>query len=344
MKLLFRGLLVVVCILAVLAGAGIAYLALRRPAQRPPSSERIEATPARLVRGEYLVDHVSDCLLCHSEARFERFGLPRVPGTAGKGGFAFGKDFGIPGVLPARNITPDRETGIGSWTDGEILRAIREGVDRDGHALFPMMPYGAYRHMSDEDASAIVVYLRSLPPIRNAVRPKRIDFPVNLLVKGAPQPLSGPVAAPDAKADPIAYGRYLTVIAGCKGCHTPESRPGQPIPGRAYSGGQTFKGPWGRNVTPNLTPHADAYLGRATKEEFVGRFRSFAGLTGEAAPVATRGRNTLMPWLAFSGMTDEDLGAIYAFLKTLPPIENRVNAFPDAPDLAPEPPAKTAGR
>ena len=141
MKLLFRGLLVVVCILAVLAGAGIAYLALRRPAQRPPSSERIEATPARLVRGEYLVEHVSDCLLCHSEARFERFGLPRVPGTAGKGGFAFGKDFGIPGVLPVRNITPDRETGIGSWTDGEILRAIREGVDRDGHALFPMMPY-----------------------------------------------------------------------------------------------------------------------------------------------------------------------------------------------------------
>ena len=93
-------------------------------------------------------------------------------------------------------------------------------------------------------------------------------------------------------------------------------------------------------MTPNLTPHKDAYLGQATKAEFIGRFRSFASLTGDAAPVASKGRNTLMPWLALSGATDEDLGSIYDFLKSLAPVENRVNAFPDAPEPAPETPGK----
>jgi mono/diheme cytochrome c family protein len=340
MKRLIKGLVLVVGVLAVLAGAGVLVLAVKKPAQRPASSEKIEATPARLARGEYLALHVVDCLLCHSEARFDRFGLPRIPGTEGKGGFRFGKEFDIPGVVYARNITPDPETGIGAWTDGEVLRAVREGVDRDGSTIFPMMPYSSYHEMGDEDARAIVAYIRTLRPVRNAVPAKRIDFPVNLLVKGAPKPLDGPVVAPDPGKDRVAYGRYLTVIAGCLGCHTPESRPGQLIPGREYAGGRTFKGPWGRNVTPNLTPHKDAYLGRATKEEFIGRFRSFASLTGDAAPVASKGRNTLMPWLALSGMTDEDLGAIYDFLKTLPPIENKVEPFPDAPEPAAE--AKTA--
>jgi len=340
MKRLIRGLLLVVCVLAVLLGAGVAFLYAKKPAQRAPSAEKIEPTPTRLARGTYLAEHVVDCLMCHSQGKFDRFGIPRVPGTEGKGGFAFGKDFDIPGIVYARNITPDPETGIGAWTDGEILRAMREGVDRHGDALFPMMPYAAYHEMSDEDARAIVVYMRALRPVRNAVPPKKVNFPVNLLIKGAPKPVEGALVAPDSK-DAVAYGKYLTIIGGCRGCHTPEPRPGQPIPGRDYSGGRTFKGPWGRNVTPNLTPHKDAYLGRATKEEFIGRFRSFATLTGDAAPVASPGRNTLMPWLALSGATDEDLGAIYDFLKTLPPVENKVNPFPDAPDPAPE---KTAGK
>lgn len=340
MKKLMRGLLLGIAALALAVGALVAYLSSKKPLQRPPEAGTFEATPARRARGEYLALHVVDCLLCHSEARFDRYGIPRVPGTEGKGGFVFGKDFGIPGTLPSRNITPDPETGLGRWTDGEILRAIREGVDRHGDALFPMMPYGAYREMSDEDARSLVVYLRSLKPIRNAVPKKKIDFPVNILVKGAPKPVAGPIVAPDAKKDEVAYGRYLAVIGGCKGCHTPETRPGQPIPGREFAGGQVFRGPWGRNVSSNLTPHPDAYLGKATKAEFIGRFRSFASLGGDAAPVATKGRNTLMPWLALSGATDEDLGAIYEFLKTVPPVENRVNPFPDAE----EPGTKTAGR
>jgi hypothetical protein len=102
------------------------------------------------------------------------------------------------------------------------------------------------------------------------------------------------------------------------------------IADKAFSGGWMMQGPWGRNYTANLTPHKDAYLGRATRDEFIGRFRSFASITAENAPPAQPGRNTIMPWLAFSQLTDEDLGAIYDYLKTVKPIENRVNAFPDA--------------
>lgn len=111
----------------------------RRPAQRPPSTERIERTPARLVRGAYLVEHVADCLTCHSDLRADRYGMPIKPGTVGQGGFAFGKEFAVPGVVCAQNITPDPENGIGTWTDGEVLRAVREGVDKNGNALFPML-------------------------------------------------------------------------------------------------------------------------------------------------------------------------------------------------------------
>jgi hypothetical protein len=83
-------------------------------------------------------------------------------------------------------------------------------------------------------------------------------------------------------------------------------------------------------VTANLTPHPSTFMGRATKEEFIGRFRAFANFTAENAPPAPKGRNTLMPWIAYSGMTDEDLGAIYDYLKTVTPVDNKVNSFPDA--------------
>ena len=338
MKKLIRFALFTAFGLVVLAGIAVAALALRRPAQRPPSTERIEGTPARLARGAYLVEHVADCLTCHSDLRADRFGIPLKPGTAGQGGLPFGKEFAVPGVVCAQNITPDPEHGLGAWTDGEVLRALREGVDRNGVALFPMMQYKAYRVFSDEDAKSIVAYLRTLAPVKHAVPVRRLDFPVNLLVKLEPKPLDGPVTAPDPKTDRLGYGRYLAIVGGCHECHTPHDGKGQLLPGRDYAGGWEMKGPWGRNVTANLTPHPDAYLGKATKAEFIGRFKSFESLTGDNAPPAPKGRNTVMPWLPLSGVTEDDLGMLYDFLKTLPPIENKVNSFPDAVD-APAPKA-----
>ena len=317
----------VLIVIALIAG-GISWLALRKPASRPASAEKIEVTPVRLARGQYLVDHVSDCLGCHSD-HVQTFGFPVKPGTEGQGGFIFDKNLGFPGVVAAQNITADPANGLGQWTDGEILRAIREGVDRKGDALFPMMPYQHLRSLDDEDAKSIVVYLRTLAPIDHSVPAKHIDFPVNLFVKFAPQPITGPVAAPDRK-DSVAYGKYLTTIAGCYECHTAHDDHNALIPGKAFAGGWEMRGPWGRNFTANLTPHSETYMGRATKAEFIGRFQSFASLNASTSPAAPPGRNTIMPWLAFSKMTDDDLGAIYDYLRTLAPVANKVNSFPDA--------------
>ncbi len=133
--------LVLVVGIAVLIG----WLAAKKPAMRVPSAEKIEATPERLARGKYLVENVTHCLGCHSDAFFDRFAIPTRPGTEGQGGFVFDKKLSVPGVVQAQNITSDPTNGIGGWTDGEVMRAIREGVNRDGEAMFPMMPYPNYR-------------------------------------------------------------------------------------------------------------------------------------------------------------------------------------------------------
>jgi mono/diheme cytochrome c family protein len=306
----------------------ISWLIIRKPAQRPASAEKVEATPARLARGKYVVHNVSDCLGCHSD-HVGKFGFPVKPGSEGQGGFIFDKNLGFPGVVAAQNITPDPEFGLGKWTDGEIMRAFREGVDRNGDALFPMMPYQHLRNMCDEDAKSVVAYLRTLKPIHRSVPPKHIDFPVNLFVKFAPKPLDHPVAAPDPH-DSVKYGEYLTRIGGCIECHTPHDEKNQLITEKLFGGGWEMRGPWGRVITANLTPHPDSYIGRATKAEFIGRFKAFASFDPATAPDAPKGRNTVMPWNSFAGMSDQDLGAIYDYLKTVKPVANKVNTFPDA--------------
>jgi mono/diheme cytochrome c family protein len=316
----------VLLIIALIAGA-VTWLAVRKPASRPPSAEKIEATPERLARGRYVVEHISDCLECHSD-HVLRYGIPVKPGTEGQGGYIFDKNIGFPGVVAAQNITPDADFGLGKWSDGEILRAMREGIDRNGDALFPMMPYEHFRNMSDDDAKAVIVYLRALKPIHKSVPPKHIDFPVNLFIKFAPKPVEGEVKTPDPH-DSVAYGKYLATIGGCYECHTPHDDKGTRIAEKAFSGGWEMKGPWGRNFTANLTP-AGPYMSHATKEEFIGRFKAFAAFDANTAPEAPAGHNTVMSWTAFAGMTENDLGAIYDYLKTVKPIENKVVTFPDA--------------
>ena len=128
-----------IALLALAAGAlGYGYLSLRQPATAPPLAIKVEMTPERIERGRYLFQYVADCDGCHSERDFSRFGGPIVESGRGKGGL-FPPELGLPGTIAAANITPDQETGIGAWTDGEKIRAIREGVDRDGRTLFPMM-------------------------------------------------------------------------------------------------------------------------------------------------------------------------------------------------------------
>src|SRR5580765_1894530 len=192
MKTFLKALGGLLLVMLALAAGVLIWLTVKKPAAHPPSAEKFEATPARMARGEYLVQHVSDCLGCHSDYEL-KFGIPVKPGTEGIGGYIFDKKVGFPGVVAAQNITSHPTDGLGHWSDGEIIRAMREGIDRNGDALFPMMPYQHFSLMCDDDAKAVVAYLRTLKPIPNRVPAKKLDFPVNVIVKFLPKPLSGPV-------------------------------------------------------------------------------------------------------------------------------------------------------
>src|SRR5215472_6686641 len=212
-------LLLVLGVVIVVPAAGVGYLYIRKPAQAPALSIKVPMTPERIARGKFLFTTIADCDGCHSQRDFSRVGGPVVVSGRGQGNVLSSFIFELPGTVVAPNLTPDPETGLGNWTDGEKIRAIREGVDRDGRALFPMMPYQGYRNMSDEDVQAVVAYLDSLPPIKNPLPKTQLAFPVSVLIKSAPKP-AGSVPSPDLN-DKMKRGEYLVAIAGCGDCHTP---------------------------------------------------------------------------------------------------------------------------
>src|SRR3954471_6394697 len=203
---------VVVCV----AVAGASYMVFRSPAMAPPPDVKVQMTPERIARGKYIFT-LSDCSGCHSGRDFSRFDGPVIESQRGQG-VEFPKEMGLPGRIASRNITMDVETGIGGWTDGEKIRAIREGISRDGTMLFPMMPYERFRQMSDEDVMSLVAYLNTLAPVKHKVERSQVDFPVSILMRSAPQP-AGAVPQPD-RSNRLRYGGYLAGLAGCAGCHT----------------------------------------------------------------------------------------------------------------------------
>ena len=235
----------------------------------------------------------------------------------------------MPGVVVASNITPDVETGIGSWSDGEKIRSIREGVDRDGNALLPMMPYTDYRLMSDMDVESVVAYLNSLAPIRHALPKTRVDFPINLLIKSVPRPV-GHVAPPE-RSDPQKYGKYLAALAGCGGCHTPKHK-GRRLVGMDFAGGEIISSQAGSVVTANITPDLDTGIGKWSPAFFQKKIYEYKDYAEHGSPPMAGPQSfTLMPWLAFSGLTREDLGAIYAFLRSVKPVRHLVETHPSFP-------------
>ncbi len=309
---------------------------LGKPSVRPASAEAVEKTPDQVARGEYLVEHVLFCMDCHSDRQDNRYGYPPKRDRLGGGGsLCWDEDMGLKGFkLCAPNITSDVETGIGGWTDGEVMRAIREGVNKHGTALFPVMPYTEYASLADDDVRAVVAYLRTLPPVNNKVPERILPGPLNIIVRFMPKPLDAPVPQPD-RNDPVAYGKYLTTVGGCKSCHTPVDEQHRPLPGREFSGGQTFEHKVFGNVqSANITPHATGLANRS-QAEFISLFKAFADPEVQAMEVKHE-NNTVMPWLALSGMQEQDLVAVYAYLRTVPALENVVvkrprPALPEAP-------------
>src|SRR5207244_1258264 len=133
-------------------------------------------------------------------------------------GTVFGEGSELPGKLNASNLTPDKETGAGNWTDDMLARAIREGIGHDGRTLFPLMPYVNYREMPDEELASVIVYLRTLAPVRNSLPQTEIIFPVKYLIRGAPEPVTASVSQPDL-SDPVKRGAFLVRMASCADCH-----------------------------------------------------------------------------------------------------------------------------
>lgn len=313
---------------AVLLGGGAAYLGLRKPAMRPAANLRVAMTPERIERGKYLFEYAAGCADCHSGRDFSKFGGPIIAGRTGAG-LAFPRELGLPGELVAPNITPDKETGIGSWTDGEKIRAIREGVSRDGRALFPFMPYMNFARMSDGDVESVVAYMNTLPAVNNDPGRTRLDFPLSLLVKGMPQPLAGPVPQPD-RSDRVKYGEYLAAIGDCMTCHTLAER-GNPVKGMEFAGGREFQIGSLLVKSANITPDETSGIGKWDEARFVSKFKGYANMHAGNAPAANQSNFTLMPWLVYSRMEEDDLKALYAYLRTVKPVFNPVETHPPQP-------------
>jgi hypothetical protein len=316
----------IVLLLVVLVAAALTYVKTMLPNIGAAEEITVELTPERIERGRYLANTVTVCMDCHSTRDWSKFSGPITPGTLGQGGDRFDQSVGMPGVFYAKNITP---TGIGRYTDGELFRVITTGVNKEGKAMFPLMPFLYYGKMDREDIYSIIAYIRTLEPIAHAVAESVPDFPMNFIINTLPQ-----MAAPQPRPDPsdqLAYGAYLVNASGCVECHTQVEK-GQIIKSLAFSGGREFMFPDGGIVrSSNISSDPKTGIGRWTERQFVARFKNFADSAYTPPTVGVGEYNTIMPWTMYGGMKEEDLMSIFTFLQTVEPIANKVTLFSPPP-------------
>lgn len=311
--------LAALCMIAIAAVYTTACNNSKKEPQAGASKE--DSLKSMIARGEYLVHHVTLCLDCHSIRDTGKFSLPVVPGTEGGGsGFPFGKAEGIPGEVTPPNITP---FALKDWTDEEITRAITRGINKKGDTLFPIMPYQHYSKMTKEDILSIVAYMRTLKPIERTTAPRKLEIPMSML---------GPL--PDGNldnnkmpdpSDKVKYGEYITNAAVCSECHTPMGPQG-PDFSKVFAGGFVFNLPMFKVAVANITPDSATGIGSWTEEMFVSKFKNNS--SDEMVNRHPGKENSIMPWTMYGKMKDEDLKAIYAFLRTVRPISNKVEKFP----------------
>jgi hypothetical protein len=312
-------------IVIIVVASILTYVKLGLPNVQEAQDLRIEYTQERIERGKYLANSVMICMDCHSQRDYSKFAAPMKPGTFGAGGELFGTEMGFPGNFYSPNLTPYH---LKEWTDGELFRAITAGVSKDGRALFPIMPYPNYAQVDKEDIYSVIAYIRTLDPVANDVPPSEAAFPMNFIINTIPKdPTFGTL--PDKK-DMIAYGKYLVTSASCGDCHTRQEK-GEPVEGMYLAGGMEFPLP---NKTilrsANITPDTETGIGKLTEEEFLSKFTAYRDSTFVPKEVKAGEFNTLMPWIFYSRMKDEDLKAIYAYLKSVPPVRNNVEKFQPA--------------
>ena len=272
---------------------------------RPYPSITASTDSTVILRGKHLVFGAAHCADCHSKSNNDSL-LSLGMDVPLSGGFVF--DLPI-GKIYSRNITPDRETGIGKYTDGEIARALRYGVYPDGTVVFDFMPF---HNMSDEDMTAVISYLRVQKPVRHEVPENDLNLLGNAVKAFLVKPVGpdGEVPQRVISDSSAAYGKYLANnVANCGGCHTERDISGA-FTGEPFAGGGEIEG----YFPPNLTTDSTARIFNWSQQNFLDRFRM--GKLISKSP---------MPWPSFKRMNDTELKAIYAYLKTLPAVKSKIN-------------------
>ncbi len=308
LKVILKVAAALVVLVVVAAGSLVAYASATwdrgRYASYPLPDLRATTDSATIAKGRYLVHGPAHCVDCH---------------THGPGGLLSG---GVPFVLPlgtmySPNITPDPETGIGRRTDAEIARMLRYNVRPHGRAAAGFMQFAG---LSDEDIVAILSYIRSVPPVRNPVAAHDLSLMGKVVaafvIKPHPRESSAPRLSP-AIAPTVERGEYLVNSVGeCAGCHTLRDLRTGAFIGPHLGGGFEFPSDVDPTLVftpPNLTSDPTGITGQATEDQFVWRFRQ-----GAMIP------ESIMPWQAFGLMHEDDIRAIYRYIRTVPPVRNEV--------------------
>jgi cytochrome c553 len=261
-----------------------------------------------LEQGRYLVESVTICFECHSERDFSRPGWPIPSGRVGSGRILWGE--GSPNQIIAPNITPDAATGIGGWSDEEMVRAIEDGIGKNGRLLNPEMPSRYFHSLGDDEIHSIVLYLRSIPPVRN-------QLPAMAKYTPGKHP---PTIAMDSirltkSSAMVTRGADLVRLAGCETCHTPSNEEGF-IHGLEFAGGKLSRHGDQAAASSNLTPDPS---GISYYDE--GLFLKVL----KTGRVGARAIFSAMPWQFYRNLTDADLKAIFAYLQALPPVKHHVD-------------------
>ncbi len=309
-------LLSVLGVLVVLLLGGFAYIetTYKKDFSKEPFP-KIQASqdPQVIAQGEYVANALAHCSACHGPDEFvsqRKLG----PKHDLRGGYAL--KAGPFGTFRPANITPDPDTGVGKVTDGQLARSIRHGVDRDGRlAAFMALAVG---NMSDEDLTAVVSYLRSVPAVKNPVGPSEWGI-IAKAMSGVFLPRHDPPIQHVASGTiSVARGEYIANGPGfCVGCHTPMDMMTMKPAGAKFSGeGMAEPDPSDDSaelIVPNLTPDPETgVIAGWTEDRFVDRLRKQGRVH----------KGSKMPWENFAQMTEEDVRSVYRYLVTLSPAKH----------------------
>src|SRR5712664_920543 len=271
------------------------------------------AGPADVARGKYVFGAAAGCG-CHTEPK----------GQANAGGKKFEGPFG---TVYASNITPDRPTGIGAWTDEQIITAIRSGLRPNGERILPVHPFTSFNGMAEEDLKALVSFLRTVPPVHRTTPPKKITVPMFervFLPVWLATFASKETPPPAAPVSGLPRGEYLVRAVGhCGECHTPRSALTMAVDNARFLAGNSKKtGPEGQ-AAPNITPDNATGIGEWTEEQIVTYLGTGNRPDGDVAG-GLMGENIQGTLAGYKDMTQADLRAIAQFLKSIPAVKNRI--------------------